>query len=294
MAGPGSPDGRRPPGWYADPDRAETIRYWSGEGWTDRRRPRPAWSKKGPGALEITSPAPAAEITAAREATASHPAAEVTPPSEAVPPSALGPGDPGGPDGPPALGGGGGGDGQGEGQPGRKRSRRKWWLFAAVAVLAAVAVGISGEAMRPRSHGPRVLTDNRYVQLANAECARAIPALRPADSGPFGTNITPAQAADAIDHAAVGLDTLAERLRALPATDVDRPHINGWLDGWHRYTASGRQYAAFLRQHGASNPGHVLDDGVRQAHLADDFALANGLRSCTFSYTPQPDPSNGF
>ena len=52
-------------------------------------------------------------------------------------------------------------------------------LFAGVAVLAAVAVGIAGEAMRPKSPGRRVLTDAGYVKLANAECARTLPDLRP-------------------------------------------------------------------------------------------------------------------
>jgi uncharacterized protein DUF2510 len=286
MAGSGRGESSRPPGWYADPDRAETIRYWSGSGWTDRRRPRPAWSKKGSGALQIASPAPTAEISAAREATASHASAEVMPLSQPVPPPDLG----GPPEAPPSPRGG----GDGEGEPGRARSRRKWWLIATVAVLAAVAVVVTGEAIRPKSHGPRVLTDARFVQLANAECAKTLPDLRPPNIGPFGSNITPVQAADGIDHAAGGLDALAERLRILPASDLDRPHINGWLDGWHRYTALGRQYASFLRQNGTKNPGHLLAGGVKEAHLADDFALANGLKSCTFSYTPQPDPSNGF
>jgi hypothetical protein len=157
-----------------------------------------------------------------------------------------------------------------------------------------VAVALAGEALRPTSHGPRVLTDTGFVGQANAACAKAMPGLRPPQNGPFGTTITPSQAADQIDHAAAGLDALAARLRALPVSDADRPPVHGWLDGWQRYTAAGRQYAIFLRQHGNQDPGRVLDDGVRQARLADDFALANGLKSCTFSFTPQPDPSTGF
>lgn len=27
------------PGWYPDPSRADTVRYWDGEGWTDQRAP---------------------------------------------------------------------------------------------------------------------------------------------------------------------------------------------------------------------------------------------------------------
>ena len=285
MAGSGPDDAGRPPGWYADPDRAEAIRYWSGTRWTDRRRPRPAWSKAP---LAPSGPRPAA-ATAARETTAVRASAEVSAVSEARRQGSIDGGElP--PHQPPTRSG--GGDGEDPRRP--ARSRRKWWLVGGVAVLAAVAVAIAGEAMRPKSHGPRVLTDTRFVQLANAECAKTIPGLRPSDSGPFGSTITPAQAAAGIDHAAAGLDGLAGRIRALPASDVDRPHIRSWLDGWQLYTAAGRQYATFLRQHGVNDPGHVLDKGVREAHLADDFALANGLKSCTFSFTPRPDPSSGF
>ncbi len=167
-------------------------------------------------------------------------------------------------------------------------------LFAGVAVLAAVAVGIAGEAMRPKSPGRRVLTDAGYVKLANAECARTLPDLRPPDSGPFGQAITPTQTAGQIDHAADGLDSLAGRLQALPASEVDRPHINSWLDDWHRYAGLGHQYATFLRQHGNASPGRLATDTIRLANTTDNFALANGLKDCTFFTTPQADPSNGF
>jgi hypothetical protein len=284
MTGSGPDNGGRPPGWYADPDRGEAIRYWNGTRWTDRRRPWPAWSRAAV-APDTASPAPA---TAAREATATGASSEV--PLSEVPPKQQFQGGGLPPREPIAPRGGGGG---GVSRP-TVPSRRKWWLVAGIAVLAAVAVAVAGQALRPTSHGPRVLTDTRFVQLANAACARTMPGLRPPENGPFGTTITPAQAADQIDHAAAGLDTLSGRLRALPVSDADRPHVNGWLDGWQRYTAAGRQYATFLRQHGVSDPGHLLNNGVKQARLADDFSLANGLKSCTFSFTPQPDPSNGF
>jgi hypothetical protein len=282
MAGSERPSTDRPPGWYADPDRAEAIRYWNGTRWTDSRRPWPAWSRAAV-TPNAASPAPA---TAPREATVAGTSSEG--PSSQVPPKQRFQGGGLPPPRPPAAGG-----GRGGARP-TVPSRRRWWLAAGIAVLAAVAVAVAGRALRPTSHGPRVLTDTRFVQLANAQCARTIPGLRPPENGAFGTTVTPAQAADQIDHAAAGLDALAGRLRALPISDADRPHVDGWLDGWQRYTAAGRQYAAFLRQHGNSDPGHLLDHGVAQARLADNFALANGLNSCTFSFTPQPDPSTGF
>jgi hypothetical protein len=205
------------------------------------------------------------------------------------------PGDGDGPPGPdPEFGPSGGGGGEGDrGRPTRSH-RAKWFIVAVVVVLAAVVIGVAGETMKPAKTGPRVLTDRQYMKLANDECAKALPDLRPADTGPFGKTATPAQTAAQIDHAAGGLDALADRLAALPASAVDRPHVTTWLDGWHRYSGLGRQYAEFLRQHGSANPGRLLSDSVQEAKSVDAFALANGLSGCTFLATPQPDPSNGF
>jgi hypothetical protein len=169
-----------------------------------------------------------------------------------------------------------------------------WFLISAIGGLAAIAVGLTAWVMRPQSYGPRVLTDTHFITAANSVCSKTIPTLRPPYGGPFGTTATPAQAADQIDGAATGLDQLAGQLRALPAAQADRPHISGWLDNWDGYITLGRQYATFLRQHAFANPGHLARDASHQATLADHFALANGLKSCTFSYTPQPDPSNGI
>ena len=58
--------------------------------------------------------------------------------------------------------------------------------------------------------------------------------------------------------------------------------------------ALGRRYALFLRQNGNASPGQLINDSVREARAADNFALANGLKWCSLFATPQPDPSNGF
>jgi hypothetical protein len=102
------------------------------------------------------------------------------------------------------------------------------------------------------------------------------------------------QTATQIERAAAGLDSLAYRLRALPVSGGDVPHLEAWLGGWHRYAELGRQYAVFLRERGNANPGSLLTDSVLEARKADDFALANKLGACAFFATPQPDPSNGF
>ncbi len=196
----------------------------------------------------------------------------------------------------PEVGGGGsGGGGEGGGEPdgaARTRKRRKWWVFAGVAVLCALAVTVAGQAMRPPSPGPRVLTDGRFVRLANDDCARTMPTLRPPDGGPFGSQVTPAKAADQIDRAAAGLDDLANRLANLPAAPPDQPHIAAWLDGWHRYDAVGHQYADHLRKHGATGKAPaVLKTGADLAKRVDNFARANGLGACLFAFAYTPDPS---
>jgi hypothetical protein len=40
---PAGSEGGRNAGWYQDPDDPTGVRYWTGRGWTSRRRPRPGW-----------------------------------------------------------------------------------------------------------------------------------------------------------------------------------------------------------------------------------------------------------
>ena len=313
--------GSRPkaPGWYPEPDihpgARSTLRYWNGRHWTDRRRPMPILTSldvagglglpvrrvlEGPARIAELA-APAAEISATRDATTGF----TEGPTTAEPRRAdlpLGPGGGGRtPPEPPSPGGGGGGDGGGGddggdpasgGAPTTKKRKKKWWVYGGVAVLAAVAVALAGQAMRPPSPGPRVLTDINFVRLANSDCAKTIPTLRPPDIGPLGTHITDAQAADQVDKAANGLDDLANRLGRLPAPDVDRPHIIGWLDGWHQYVAAGHDYAADLRLHGSAGKQPAsLARGATAAKAVDNFSRANGLNDCLFAFNYTPDPS---
>ncbi|MDQ1442960.1 MAG: hypothetical protein QOG97_3188 [Acidimicrobiaceae bacterium] len=312
--------GSRPksPGWYPDPDihpgSLSLLRYWNGRHWTDRRRPSPILADldltrptgvppsralEGPARI-AELPAPAAEISATREGpgradTRDRPGGGDGHGVEL--PTATG-GGRGVPPQPPGSGGGGGGDHGGTGGEGgpvagkRNRRRRKGWLLGGLAVLAAVVVTLMGEAMRPPSPGPRVLTDPQFVKLANAECVKTMPTLRPPDGGPLGSFVSPPQAATQIDTAASGLDALADRLATLPAAEPDRPHIAAWLDTWHRYDAIGHQYADHLRVHGAGGKAPaVLQTGAALAKSADNFARANGLSDCLFAFVYRPDPS---
>jgi hypothetical protein len=303
------------PGWYPDPDilpgSKGVLRYWNGRHWTDRRRPVPVLGPMdirgplfspppraldGPGrGAEL--PARAAEITASRDGPAGRADTLDRPTGAAMDGGDMAPssGDGRGIPPPPPGRGGGGGDGHDDDAlpaPSGTRRRRKWWLIGGLAVLAAVAVTLAGEAMRPPSPGPRVLTDAHFVRLANDECAKTLPTLRPPDGGPFGSAVSPTLVASQIDKAAVGLDALADRLAAFPAAEIDRPHITTWLDGWRQYDAIGHQYAEYLRQHGASGKAPtMLKSAAGLAKTADNFARANGLDGCLFAFAYNPDPS---
>ncbi|MDP9073649.1 MAG: hypothetical protein M3N98_05630, partial [Actinomycetota bacterium] len=172
--------------------------------------------------------------------------------------------------------------------------RRKWLFLCALAVLGALAVGLVGRAMRPKTVEPRVLTDAAFIRAANADCTATLPTLRPADGGPLGSAMNANQAADQIETAANGMDGLIGRLAVLPAADADRPHIAGWLDDWHRYTVTGHDYATFLRQHGANqkNPPAMLNTAAQLGRKIDDFARANGLSRCLLAFVYTASPSD--
>jgi hypothetical protein len=172
--------------------------------------------------------------------------------------------------------------------------RKKRLFLAGVGVLSLVALALAYVATRPQSEGPRVVTDAAFVKAANSACDRVMPTLRQPDAGPFGTTVTPAQAADAIDTAATGLDHLATELAALPLTAVNRPFVAQWLADWSRYTAVGRKYAGALRAQPTASHRDLLAQGDDAQHAADRFALANGLGSCTFFVVYQPNPENGI
>jgi len=301
-------------GWYSDPERPDRLRYWDGRHWTTGHRPLPAWTVPGRSAsiehlgpvgptptsgpiAAIELPAPAAGVSS-RQGPAGPLPGEGIPPMSSPPgtrmpihrPADDGPPPPERPGGPNGGGEGGGGD---ERRPGR---RRKWIVIGAFTAMFALVLGLSAEALRPRSTGPRVLTDTHFVSQANTLCNATLASLRPAGTtDPFGASITPEQAAAGADKAAAGLDALATKLDALPAAPADEAHIGGWLDGWHRYAALGHQWATFLREHGtAKPPSQLVRSFTEEATSADDFALANRLKACTFSYAAQVDPSSGF
>lgn len=304
------------PGWYADPDilpgSATTLRYWTGRHWTERRRPMPVLTRFELGGL-LGAPQPralegpareAAELTAGTaEASATRDGGRSDTMERPTGAEVLGidlPTSSGGgrgvPPVPPEVGGGGGDGGGGESSPDRRaltRRRRRWWILAGVAVLCAVLVTLAGVALEPSAPGPRVLTDARFLKQASSDCAQTLPNLRPPDGGDFGTPVTPAQAATQIRQAATGLDKLADQLAQIPASAHDQPYITNWLNEWHRYDVLGRQFAAYIVQHGTSGKAPpVLAESAGVAQEIDNFAASNDLGTCNFSYNYSASPSD--
>ncbi|MGH9123777.1 MAG: DUF2510 domain-containing protein [Acidimicrobiales bacterium] len=307
-------------GWYPDPDilpaSKAMLRYWNGRHWTERRRPVPMLTRleigtsvgipfprvlEGP-ARVAELPARAAEVPGGRDAPGGRADTLDRPrPSELRSvdmPTATG-GGRGVPPEPPQSGGGGGDGGSGgggddgAGDRARPRSRRKWWLLAAAAVTCALAVVLAAQALQPPSPGPRVVTDTAFVTAANALCAKVLPGLRPTDGGAFGSIVSATNAASDIDKAATGLDGLANQLSALPDTAIDAPFVSTWLGEWHQYASLGRQYADFLRQHGTTDKEpQVLKTGGTVAAKASNFALANHLNACQFTYVDTSNASD--
>jgi hypothetical protein len=150
-------------------------------------------------------------------------------------------------------------------------------LIGVAVLLSAVVIGY--QVSRPPAKGPKVLTDQAFVERANQACRSAIPALRPQDTS-RDSSITPEQIADQSVRAADGLAALAQDLRALPVAADQDPFVEGWLDGWGTFIDAGRRYAQAVRSGDIAMANKVARSGDPAQHRADAFARGNGIDSC--------------
>jgi hypothetical protein len=150
-------------------------------------------------------------------------------------------------------------------------------LIGAVVLLSAVVIGY--QVTRPPPSGPKVLTDQAFVEQANRTCRAAIPALRPQDTSRDST-ITPEQIADQSLRAADGLASLAQELRALPVAAEQETFVEGWLDGWGTFIGAGRRYAQAVRSGDVEAANEVARSGDPAQKRADAFARGNDLDAC--------------
>ena len=167
---------------------------------------------------------------------------------------------------------------------GGRPTRRRWWALVAVALLLGlVVVSVPAWLDTEPAIPPRSVADAAFTEKAEAVCARALPALRrqrPESREDTGTD---AAFARRIDTAAVGLEDVVERLRAVPvaAGDGDAAEVDRWLADWDAYVAVGRRYADRVR----SGDGEAAEDTRVEAAPLERriyvFAKANGMPACT-------------
>ena len=150
-------------------------------------------------------------------------------------------------------------------------------LIGAVVLLSAVVVGY--QVTRPAAAGPKVLTDQAFVDRANQVCQAVLPGLRPQDTS-RAASITPEQIAEQAERAADGLATLAVELRALPIAAEQEPYVEGWLDGWGTFIDAGRRYGQAVRTGDVAAANKVARSGDPAQRRADAFARGNGIKSC--------------
>jgi len=150
-------------------------------------------------------------------------------------------------------------------------------LIGVMVLLSGVIIGY--QVSRPAPTGPKVITDQVFVERANGVCQAAVPALRPQATSRDDT-ITPEQIADQSAQAADGLAALAQELRALPVAAGESPFVEGWLDGWGTFLDAGRRYAQAVRTGDVNLANQVARSGDPAQRRADAFARGNGLKSC--------------
>ena len=151
-------------------------------------------------------------------------------------------------------------------------------VLIGVAVLIS-AVVIGWRVTRPAPSGPRVITDQAFVQQANERCAAAIPGLRPQDTRRDDIS-SPAQIAEQSVRAAEGLAVLATELRTLPVAGEQKPFVDGWLDGWGTFIDSGRRFARAIETGDVDAANDVARSGDPAQRRADAFARGNGIDRC--------------
>ena len=150
-------------------------------------------------------------------------------------------------------------------------------MIGAFVLLSAVVLGY--RLTRPPPTGPKVLTDQAFVEQANRRCREGLPALRPQDTS-RESSLSPAQIADQSMQAADGLAALARGLRALPVAAEQEPFVEGWLDGWDTFVDTGRRYAQAVRSGDVDAANAVAKTGDPAQRRADAFARGNGLNAC--------------
>jgi len=150
-------------------------------------------------------------------------------------------------------------------------------MIGVFVLLSAVVLGY--RLTRPAPSGPKVLTDQAFVDQANRRCREALPPLRPQDTS-RESSLSPAEIADQAVGAADGLAVLAGDLRTVPVVTEQEPFVAGWLDRWGIFIDAGRRYAQAVRSGDVETANEVAKTGDPAQRRADAFARGNGLDAC--------------
>ena len=158
-----------------------------------------------------------------------------------------------------------------------RRARRTMWVLAAFVALGLIGIVLGGFRIASLSESATI-EDDGFIRRADAECLatqRRVDRLEavPADAGDEAT-------ADGIDAYVGELERLVASLAAIDVAAPDREAVDGWLDDWNEYTASGRRYADALR---AGDEETARAESNHSRAVSQDlggFALGNGMADC--------------
>jgi hypothetical protein len=162
--------------------------------------------------------------------------------------------------------------------PSRPRTSRRATALALAAAAALLAgLGILATAGVAGGHGRvRTTGDAAFVRAANALCARTLAPLRGRHAP---GKLSPSERAARVESLAHTLDGLAAELRTIPVREPDRPVVGEWLATWDAYTATGRRYAAALRDDDPA-AGTIRAEGNEPLTRLLAFARLNHIDQC--------------
>lgn len=162
-----------------------------------------------------------------------------------------------------------------------KRRKANVVFFTSIAVVILLVFALVRFLAKP-SDGPRVITDQGFIQAATKMCKDVLPTLRPPDTKPNEV-LSPQQTGDAAAKAAAGIAHLAADIGAIDIEDTAQDDARRqWMADWQLYSFVGQKYADLLKAGKVADAQRIARTGTSAYLRADKFARANGLSSCQF------------
>lgn len=256
------------PGWYPDHEDASRVRYWDGQGWTGRLRPRPVWAPLETQVIRLAPPPPVRRRPGLRDRATAVLAVVIV--GALVVGTIL--------------------VGQGRSVVGPSRTgpnsvSGRRFLEAANAICAAVRHSEGGRDSSLPKRAPAAGSGGRTTRAATPAGSR-----RPATGGQGGattqgetttlqaatTGASPSRVQAArLAKESVSINDALHTTSARPPAD---PSIEKWLQEWTVMAFTSAEYARAVR-HG--RPSASVVSAARSARDSiDSFAEAHGLDHC--------------